>query len=249
MLILARAAALSLLVAGGCTLFTGGESEPAPPRRMLFIGNSLTSDNNLPELVRAMVDAAGLPSLTIGIEVADASNLADHWAGNAPATIDAGWDIVVLQQGPTSRAVDRVELRMMAARFASRIRASGGEPALYMVWPAAGDAANFASVSTSFRVAAEDVDGYLYPVGEAWLEAWRRNIAMPLYGPDNFHPSTYGTYTAALTIIGVTYGRSVIGMPSRFVLGGGTNIGINAVDARVLQESVDVAVQRYGRRP
>jgi hypothetical protein len=251
MLRAARAAGFGLLAAaaGACTLFTVSEHHPVAPRRVLFIGNSLTEENNLPGLVSAMVDATGLPSLTIGLDVVDATNLADHWEGNAPAKIDAGWDIVVLQQGPTSRAADRVELRMVVARFAARIRANGGEPALYMVWPAAEDAVNFESVSTSYRVAAEDVGGYLYPVGEAWLEAWRRNIAMPLYGPDNFHPSTYGTYTAALTIIGVTYGRSVVGMPSRFLLSDGTSFWINPVDARVLQESVDIAVRRHGRRP
>jgi hypothetical protein len=118
-----------------------------------------------------------------------------------------------------------------------------------MVWPAGPDAANFASVASSYRLAAEDVGGYLYPVGEAWLESWRRNIAMPLYGADGFHPSTYGTYTAALTIIGVTYGRSVVGMPSRFALPDGTRVWINPVDALVLQQSVDAAVHGHGRRP
>ena len=238
----------ALLGAVGCSLITADDHEPAP-RRILFVGNSLTSENNLPGLVAAMAEAAGLPSLTIGRDLVDATNLADHWEGNAPAMIDAGWDIVVLQQGPTSRAVDRVALRMLTARFAERIRASGGEPALYMVWPAGQDAANFASVASSYRLAAEDVAGYLYPVGEAWLGAWRSNIAMPLYGADGFHPSTYGTYAAALTIIGVTYRRSVIGMPSRFVLSDGTRVWINPVDARVLQESVDAAVRRHGRRP
>ena len=238
----------ALLGAVGCSLLTADDAAPAP-RRILFVGNSLTSENNLPGLVAAMVDAAGLPSLTIGRDLVDATNLADHWEGNAPAMIDAGWDIVVLQQGPTSRAVDRVELRMMAARFAERIRASGGETALYMVWPAGQDAANFTSVAASYRLAAEDVNGFLFPVGEAWLEAWRRNIAMPLYGSDGFHPSAYGTYTAALTIIGVTYRQSVIGLPSRFVLPDGTRVWINPVDARVLQESVDAAVRLHGRRP
>ena len=248
MLSLRGAALCMLALATACSTITGGRDD-RPPRRMLFIGNSLTEENDLPSLVRALAEAAGHPPLTIGTEVLDATNLADHWNGLAPTAIDQGWDIVVLQQGPTSRAVDRVELRMMAARFAARIRAKGGEPALYMVWPQAAFSTSFASVSRSYRAAAEDVNGYLYPVGESWLEIWRRNIAMPLYGSDDFHPSAYGTYAAALTIVGVTYRQSTVGLPSRFLLPGGNSIWINPIDARVMQEAVDETVRRHGRRP
>jgi hypothetical protein len=225
------------------------DRDDRPPQRMLFIGNSLTSENNLPALVKALAEAGGHPALTIGTDVLDGTNLADHWNGLSPAAIDQGWDIVVLQQGPTSRSVDRVELRMMAARFADRIRANGGQPALYMVWPQAELSTSFAAISHSYRAAAEDVNGYLYPVGEAWLEIWRRNLSMPLYGSDNFHPSAYGTYAAALTIVGVTWRRSTVGLPGRFLLPGGTSIWINPLDARVMQESVDEAIRVHGRRP
>lgn len=233
----------------GCSAITE-PSERKTPARILFIGNSLTAENSLPLLVQAMADSAGIsPALVIGTDVADGTNLADHWLGGGPNAIDRGWDIVILQQGPTSRAVDRVELRMMAARFAGRIRAAGGEPALYMVWPAAANIENFPSISRSYRLAAEDVNGYLMPAGEAWLEAWRRDISLPLYGEDGFHPSPYGTYLTALTIFGIAYDRSTVGLPSRFRLSDFTSIWINPVDARLLQEAADQANRIHGRRP
>jgi hypothetical protein len=240
-------AVLALSVVGGCSMFT--EPEHRLPQRVLFIGNSLTESNNLPGLVQAIADSAGL-SITVKAVTLGATNLLDHWNGpDALAEIDRGWDVVVLQQGPTSRAVDRVELRMVAARYARRIRAAGGEPGLYMVWPAAGNSNDFASISRSYRLAAEDVNGYLFPAGEAWLEAWRRNISLPLYSSDGFHPSAYGTYAAALTIFGVTWERSVVGLPSRYRLADLTSIWINPVDARVIQEAVDEANRTHARRP
>ena len=244
-----RAVLMMLALTVSCSAFAGPE-ERRIPRRVLFIGNSLTSDNSLPALVRKLAESAGMPELTIGQDVADNTSLADHWVGNAPAMIDQGWDVVILQQGPTSSAAGRVELRMMARRFAERIRASGGEPGFYMVWPASSDAAHYADVSRSYRLAADDVDGYLFPAGEAWLEAWRRDIAMPLHS-DNLHPSQYGTYLAALTIFAGLYGRSTIGLPSRLALddGIGTTIWINPGDALVLQGAADMASQRYGRVP
>jgi hypothetical protein len=241
------AAAFAAFVATtACDSITGG-GDATVPRRMLFIGNSLTDANNLPAVVRALADSAGFPSLTIGTELVDGTNLLDHWTGLAPTTIDQGWDIVVLQQGPTSTASGRAELRLMAARFAKRIRAAGGEPALLMVWPSSADVTDYPGVSRSYRLAAEDVNGFLYPAGEAWLETWRRNISMPLYA-DGLHPSAYGTYVAALTIIGVTYRRSVAGLPAT-LSAAGRGIWINPVDARLIQQAVDEAVRQHGRRP
>ena len=244
------ASAFAMLITLGCADITGTREQHVP-RRILFIGNSLTSEHSLPALVRALAQSAGMPELTIAEDVVDDTNLADHWAGGAPALIDQGWDVVVMQQGPTSTAAGRVELRMMAKRFAERIRAAGGEPGFYMSWPAASDAANYRDVSRSYRLAAEDVDGYLFPAGEAWLEAWRRDIAMPLYGGDNYHPSEYGTYLAALSIFVRLYGRSAVGLPSHFALndGRGTTIWVNPSDALVLQSAADEANRRFGRSP
>ena len=237
---------VALATTAACASITDGGDARAP-RRILFIGNSLTDANNLPAAVQALADSAGVPSLTIGTELVDGTNLLDHWMGLAPSAIDKGWDIVVLQQGPTSTASGRAELRLMAARFAKRIRAAGGEPAFLMVWPASADANLFPGVSRSYRLAAEDVNGFLFPAGEAWLETWRRDIAMPLYS-DGLHPSTYGTYVAALTIFAVTYRRSVVGLPAT-LNAGGKGIYINPVDAKLIQRAVDEAVRQYGRRP
>lgn len=236
----------ALAATASCASLTDG-GDISAPRRILFIGNSLTDANNLPGVVQALADSAGFPSLTTGTELLDGTNLLDHWMGLAPAAIDQGWDIVVLQQGPTSTASGRAELRLLAARFATRIRAAGGEPALLMVWPSSADATDFADVGRSYRLAAEDVNGFLYPAGEAWLETWRRNISMPLYA-DGLHPSAYGTYVAALTIVAVTYRRSVVGFPAALTAAG-KSIRINPVDARLIQQAVDEAVRRHGRRP
>ncbi len=245
---LTRRLLLSVVLAAGtaCSSITDGDDAKAP-RRVLFIGNSLTETNNLPAAVKALADAAGVPALTIGTDLVGGTNLLDHWMGLAPAMIDRGWDIVVLQQGPTSTASGRAELRLMAARFAKRIRAAGGEPAFLMVWPESNNATGFPGVSRSYRLAAEDVNGFLYPAGEAWLETWRRNVSMPLYA-DGLHPSVHGTYLAALTIFGVTYRRSVVGLPSA-LNADGILIWINPVDARLMQQAVDETIRQHGRRP
>src|SRR5581483_2484722 len=101
-------------------------------------------------------------------------------------------------------------------RFAAEARRAGARPALYMVWPSASMAEDFDGVSASYREAAEKVDGLLFPVGEAWRAAWRRDPKLALYGPDGFHPTVAGSYLAALVMYEQLYHRSPVGLPSRW---------------------------------
>jgi hypothetical protein len=90
-------------------------------------------------------------------------------------------------------------------------------------------------VSESYRLAARDVDGLLLPAGDAWLEAWKRDAGLQLYGPDAFHPSQAGTYLAALTIVGTLYHPDLVGLPSTLELAGGGSVAIPPATAAILQ--------------
>ena len=69
-----------------------------------------------------------------------------------------------------------------------------------MVWPSQARFFDFDGVSNSYATAAESSDGLLFPAGEAWRAAWRRDPGLVLYGPDEFHPSAMGSYLAALVM-------------------------------------------------
>jgi hypothetical protein len=170
--------------------------------RVLFVGNSLTYTNDLPGMLERLAAAGGV----VEIDTRDVSQpnyaLEDHW--NTPesrAALDRGdWDVVILQQGPSSLPESRVNLVAWAETWAAAIRARGAVPALYMVWPDRSRLTFFDDVRDSYQAAAEAADGAFYPAGEAWRSAWARDSTLALYGPDNFHPSALGTYLAALTI-------------------------------------------------
>jgi hypothetical protein len=85
-------------------------------------------------------------------------------------------------------------------RFDREIRKVGASTALYMVWPSRARRGDFGGVSASYSAAAKAVSGVLIPAGDAWREAWALDATLPLYGPDGLHPSTIGTYLAALVI-------------------------------------------------
>ena len=210
--------------------------------RVLFIGNSLTEANGLPELVETLSRQGGGTPINAVSVVFGGFSLEDHWnEGTARRRInDGGWSIVVLQQGPSSLPESQAALREWTARFDAVIRATGARTALYMVWPESNRLDAFDAVSRSYARAAEDVTGMLFPVGEAWRRAWSRDPGVPLYGPDGFHPTATATYLAALVIYQQITGRSPVGLPA--------GAGMPADRALLLQQAAQEANAQFGRR-
>jgi hypothetical protein len=244
------AAASSSCIGGAAGAPTEMQAPPAGVPAVLFIGNSLTYWNDMPGMVRALFDSAGPERYTIEtVGVPDAS-LEDQWAlGTAVRAVDAGgWRVVVLQQGPSSLPDSRVLLREWTRRFADRITSRGGRPALYMVWPSVSRAGDFDRVVESYTLAAQDVGGMLFPVGEAWRAAWRRDPNLALYSPDGLHPSAEGSYLAAIVIHAVLSGRSPVGLPTTLRLENGGRVQINPAVAAILQAAAAEANERFARR-
>ena len=244
-----RTLLLALGLVGGtsqCGLSTGPSQSPDPAPdpsatvRILFVGNSLTYVNDLPFMVKAFADSAGLA----GVQVAQVAKpdyaLEDHWSdGQARRVISAGgWHWVVLQQGPSAVLANRANLREWVATFSTLIRSEGGEPALYQVWPQLVNFSDFDASAESYRLAAADVNGLLLAAGNAWRAAWTRDAATPLYSNDGLHPSIQGSYAAALTVFGGIFHRSVAGLPRGLTVPAGS-FQLTAAQALLLQESVD----------
>jgi hypothetical protein len=210
--------------------------------RVLFIGNSLTEGNGLPAMLETLSRQGGGTPITTASVIAGGFSLEDHWnLGTAQRRIaEGGWSIVVLQQGPSSLPESQVNLREWTMRFDTVIRASGARTALYMVWPESTRREAFDAVSRSYAQAAEQVNGMLFPVGEAWRAAWRRDPEIPLYGSDGFHPTPTATYLAALVMYEQISSRSPVGLPAL--------TGMSADRALLVQQAAEEANARFGRR-
>ncbi len=170
------------------------------PTRILFIGNSLTYSNELPGMVCALARSAGRPVTCESVAKPD-YGLEEHWnEREARQAIARGWDVVVLQQGPSALPESRRLLVNYTRRFDAEIKKAGARTALFMVWPSRSRRGDFPGVRQSYAAAAKEVKGLLMPAGEAWRAAWAANPELALYGPDGFHPSPTGTYLSALVI-------------------------------------------------
>jgi len=234
-----QAFAVLLMLVSLCSVGSLPKPHQTDQLRVLFIGNSLTYFNDLPSFVQAFAQSKAQKPLAFkAVTFADFS-LEDHWnQGDARKAIArGGWDVIVLQQGPSASTDGRKSLLEYSRFFAKEIRLVKAKPALYMVWPSVGRMQDFNGVIESYKRAAEEIEGLLFPVGEAWLSAWKRDPKLELYSSDGLHPTVAGTYLAALVIYECLYDESALGLPSKFKLRSGASIDIPKDQARMMQEA------------
>ncbi|HEY5546162.1 MAG TPA: hypothetical protein VIK50_08910 [Gemmatimonadaceae bacterium] len=204
-----------------CQLGTAPEA-PEGSVKVLFIGNSLTYENDLPRTVSQLALSAGLaPCYCVAIAYPDFA-LEDHWDfGDAVTALeDEEWDFVVMQQGPSALASSRANLVLWAGVFGDLIDQNGAQSVMYGVWPQLDRAFDFPNVTASYREAADSIGALFAPAGEAWQLAWAQDSTLPLYAADDFHPSPMGTYLAALVVFQRIYGRSPVGVQQSAVVNG-----------------------------
>ncbi|MEP6590854.1 MAG: hypothetical protein ABJC19_06710 [Gemmatimonadota bacterium] len=232
------------LLVFGCASSPTSPTAPPPvgAARVLFLGNSLTYTWDVPALVKAMADAAGRADLTVKSVTYDSYALEDHWSfGTGKGELQSGaYDFVVMQQGPSTLASSGINLTQWASTWSDEARRVGTQPGLYVVWPPAGG--NLDAGIANYESAASSAKAALYPVGEAWREAWRRDPTMPLYGPDQFHPGQHGAWLAALVIVAVVLDRPVADFPNTFP------VQITPIQEQRLREAATLAIARYARR-
>jgi hypothetical protein len=236
--ILAAALAVVMLAVAGCGgEDTGAEGPPQEaPFRILFVGNSLTAENDLPGVVARIAEAAGRRPVETRTVAPGGVSLEEHWTstGAREALAEEGWDAVVLQQGPSSLPDSRAHLVTWAKRWADEARAHGARPALLTVWPEEERASALPDVIASYEAAAAESGAELLPAGAAWRAAWRRDSGLGLYGSDGFHPGELGTELAALVVYAGLTGASPGGLA--------LDDAVPADSARILREAAAEAL-------
>ncbi len=209
-----------------------GEGAP-----VLFIGNSHTYVNDLPGIVQALADSAGGEKIaTLSITNANYA-LIDHWNdGAAREQIEKrSWRFVVMQQGWTPAGVCQDTLRLATQLFSESIRRAGATPAVLEVWAPSSRPGQSPGTIESYRLAAQDVNGLLFPAAEAWLEVQNRQPGYTLY-QDDIHANEAGSYLAALVIYARIFNRTPVGLPRALQTRAGTFITLSADMALLLQQ-------------
>lgn len=229
------------LLAVASLLLVGGAFPPAP-MRLLFVGNSLTYTHNVPQLVQQLAVAAGKPEPVVVTRAGANLGLEDHWrAGTVQRDLREGrYDVMIVQQGPSTLAASGADLLTWVLAFAQEAATHKTRIGVYAV--AAPANGNFAGGIANHRLAADSAHAAFYPVSQAWQEALRLDPALPLYGPDGFHPSPHGALLAALVITGVIFDVDPAKMTSI------ASPLMSEAQLQVMRRAASTAVRGHGRR-
>ena len=196
---------------------------------VLFLGNSYTAANDLPNTFRQLALSLG-EEVTVSASTPGGYTLEQH-ATYAPSLslIDAQpWDFVVMQEQSQYGALplEITPTLAGAAQLSGTIEANFEctYPVFYMTWGREnGDAqncANFPFMCTydgmqqglrdNYVALAEANEGYTAPVGAAWQEVRATHPEIQLYQGDGSHPSVEGTYLAACVFYCTLYQVSCV---------------------------------------
>jgi hypothetical protein len=243
------AAVLAALAVTGRIAFPGhcATRSPGACTRVLFIGNSYTSVNDLPGTFAEVARSSG-HDVEVGMAAVGGATLADHVA-SADTRITLGaepWDVVLLQEQSAYPAAEssRVGSFEPAVRaLVGTIESRGARAQLLETWayrdgdPEIGipDYASMqARLAAAYLGIARKLGIGVAPAGAAWAAVRAAHPAIELWQADGSHPAAAGTYLAACVVYAAVFGASPVG------LGGGGDLP--GATRRTLQEAAAATV-------
>lgn len=163
----------------------------------LFVGNSFTSRNQLPQLIAAL--AAPSYALHTATIYAGGASLRRHWnAGLAQRTLASQrWDYVVLQEQSTLPIKNAQRYHENVRLYANAIAEQGAQMVLYLTWSRAHAPEAQAVLTSAVQGIAAETGARVVPVGIAWQVVRERHPEIGLYDADGSHPTPAGSYLAA----------------------------------------------------
>ena len=247
-----------LFVASGLRVISAGRDDNAV--RILFIGNSLTSANNLPAMVAAIADSRGLDLITEA-HTPGGARLRNHVSNKKVLSKlrKRSWDFVVLQEQSQSPGFGARQLSTDVFPYATRLveeskKAKPDTSVMFYMTMAHrnGDPQNQnvspelltyegtqRRINRSYLTMAEDNQALVAPVGEAWRIVREEQPDIALYA-DNTHPNPAGTYLAACVFYATLFQSPCTGaaVPRQ----------VNQQIAEFLQKTADDVVLTSGNR-
>jgi hypothetical protein len=236
-------------------LLSGNFTYSQLPKNVLFLGNSYTDVNNLPQLIADLAASAG-DNLSFDSNTPGGYTFNGH-STNATSLqkIQAGnWDFVVLQEQSQlpSLSIGQVQTDCFpyATILDSIIREynSCAETMFYMTWGReTGDAQNCSSwppvctyngmdslLRLRYEQMAIDNQAVLSPVGALWHYIRQNNPSLQLYASDGSHPSLAGSYAAACSFYSTIFRKD----PTLIT----DDYGLSTMDALFIRNAAKIVV-------
>jgi hypothetical protein len=230
---------LSLIALVVLVFFAGSNLQAQAKKenlKVLFVGNSYTYVENLPQLVSIISDSTHTKLITRKSVVGGAF-LTEHWNGKrglkSQELIKNGhFDAVVIQGNSMETILQPDTTRKYAHLLCDLIRKSGAKPYLYMTWAREKVPQYQEQISKVYTEIAQENSAVLVPVGEAWELARKLRPTLELYNPDGSHPSNLGALLTAIVFVGAITGEVPERIPEWYQVKDqdGETVELNGID-------------------
>lgn len=186
--------------------------------KVLFIGNSYTYFNNLPDLLSQLAASAGKSSqVESEMIVRGGATLKMHWedGGALKAIKQGGWDFIVLQEQSLLPLNDPATMHNYARLFDAEIKKAGAKTVFFLTWARQNRPETQTALTDAYTKIAKELNALIVPVGLAWQSVFKENPKMVLHLPDQSHPNSTGSYLAACVFYSVLFARSPENLAAR----------------------------------
>lgn len=167
--------------------------------KLLFIGNSHTYYNALPETVMRLLEATGqrvhVTVLTEGGKGLGHHVLAPHVAMNIRC---GGYDMVIVQDRATG--FDPAQFRDGVRKLKEMADKAGARFLLYMPWAGRDRRDAQGAMTAAYHAFSREAACALAPAGELFTRLLRTEEPAALYREDGNHATALGSYAAAVTV-------------------------------------------------
>ena len=220
---------LAILVCSSCSsAYDCTNVQDTSCTRVLFIGNSYTFVNDLPNTF-AQLAKSGKHKVAVGTSAQGGWTLADHVKSTdtQSALNSKKWTYVVLQEQSEIPSVGQSRMYTMypAARtLVKQIRDTGSTPLFFLTWAHRDGSAGYGmpsyesmqnQINNGYFGIARELNVTVVPVGSAWMAAVRAHPELTLWQNDGSHPTEEGTYLAACVFYATIFKESPVGLKYR----------------------------------
>jgi hypothetical protein len=225
---------LAVVVAGAVYMWVhwsdnpGCEPSSSACMRVVFLGNSFTSVNDLPTMFADLAWSGG-HRVETGSQTPGGWTLADHAGAQDTRRLLASkpWDLVVLQeqsQIPSLESSRQADMYPAARKLVSLIGDAGAKPLFFVTWAhragwpeqgLAGYSTMQSSIDAGYLSIAGEESAAVAPVGFAWMALVESAPSIGLWQDDGVHPTTSGTYLAACVFYAAIFGQSPVNLAYR----------------------------------
>ena len=166
--------------------------------RMLFIGNSFTTRNDLPGMLSTIAKAGKGITVESQVISAGGASLRRHWNAGAAQTItDGKWDYVVFQEQSTLPVKNSKRFHENVREFVPAAKDGGAIMVLFMTWARKHEPENQKLLTDGYNEIGQELAATVVPVGTAWQKLLGNHDEPVLHAEDNSHPTLAGSYLAA----------------------------------------------------